>query len=326
MDIIVSLQNLLAQWWFWLVIGASVMFAAGNYIDELLLDKFEQPVGVLVIISGLFGRVLMLVFAALAFYVDGATLALSNKELLQAVLIGVLELLWVIPYLYATNRRGAMIAGPLFQGVPVIAFALEAWLGSIPLPVQIVGALLIVSGGILLSIEEGEDENGKSTRKVDWITLGLMTLAVFMVAVIYVLFRDMAESNNYVGVGFWSGLGMSLTAGAIWRVYRPYRHDFDAFCRNVDAKAVSTQLLNEVMDTGGAYLNHLANLLGPSVMVVSAFNAAQPIFIGLIGLGLGALGVGGLSVGKTNWKTVAVIVLSIFLIATGTVLVAFGET
>jgi ABC-type nickel/cobalt efflux system permease component RcnA len=90
--------------------------------------------------------------------------------------------------------------------------------------------------------------------------------------------------------------------------------------RHADGKAVGIQLLNEVMDAGGAYMTHLANVLGPSVMVVTAFNASQPIAIGLIGALLGLFGIKHAATGgKTPWLLIGTAIL---LIAAGTVLVA----
>lgn len=291
MDIIYAVLGFLSEPWVLLVLTASVMFAAGNYIDELLLTNYEQEVGTLVINSSLFGLVLMIVFA-MAAYVTDTVLQLSTSVMLQAVGVGVLEILWVIPYLYATERRGAMIAGPLFQALPVIALGIEAMYGVIPPAMQIVGALLIVIGGVLLSIEKEEDEDGKKSHRIDWITVGLMSLSALIVALIYVLFKDAADgADGYVAVGFWTGLGMFLTGIAIWLVWKPYRESFNAFAKNANKKAIGIQLINEVFDAGGAYMVHLANVLGPSVMLVTAFNATQPIAIALIGILLGLFGI-----------------------------------
>lgn len=320
MDILQSTLGLLREPWVLLVLAASVMFAIGNFADELLLVKYEQGVGTLVIISGLFGLVLMVIFAVTAFF-TGSKLDLPQGTALQAIGVGVLEQLWVIPYLYATKRRGAVVAGPLFQGVPVIALGFEAMFGIIPPLLQIGGALLIILGGILLSIEKEEDEDGKTSHSIDWITVGLMSISVTLIALIYVLFKDAADGETgYVAVGFWSGLGIFLTGFVIWLVCPPYRRSFNKFARNANGKAIGIQLLNEVMDTGGAYLTHLANVLGPSVMLVTAFNASQPIAIALIGSLLALFGVKHASSGgRTPWL---LIFGAILFIAVGTVLVA----
>jgi drug/metabolite transporter (DMT)-like permease len=320
MDIIYAVIGLLTEPWLILVLVASVMFAIGNYLDEMLLGEYEQEVGTLVINSGIFGLVLMAIFATIAYFIN-TSVAPPSSIVYQALGIGVLEVLWVIPYLCATDRRGAMIAGPLFQAVPVIALGFEAVGGTIPPLIQIGGAVLIILGGVLLSIEKEENEDGETNHTVDWITVGLMMVSAVIIALIYVLFKDAADgADGYIAVGFWTGLGMFLAGLAIWLVVPKYRKDFNAFARNANGKAVGIQFINEIMDAGGAYLTHLANVLGPSVMLVTAFNATQPIAIALVGALLGLFGIKHAnSDSKISWLLIGV---AIVLIAAGTVVVA----
>ncbi|HEY0964733.1 MAG TPA: hypothetical protein VGE31_02975 [Candidatus Paceibacterota bacterium] len=320
MDAISAVLGLLSEPWVLLVLTASVMFAAGNFIDELLLTKYNQSIGTLVIISGLFGLVLMAGFGLFA-TITPAQLSLPIPVVFQAIGVGVLELLWVIPYLYATERRGAVIAGPLFQSVPVVALGIEAFYGVIPPQVQIAGALCIVLGGIILSIEKEGGEDGETTHHIDWVTLGLMSLSATLIALIYVLFKDAAGGEaRYVAVGFWSGLGMLLTGTMIWLVVPSYRIEFNTFTRQANGKAVGIQFFNEILDAGGAYLTHLANVIGPSVMLVTAFNASQPIAIALIGALLCLFGIKhASSESKAPW---VLIIAAVAFIATGTVIIA----
>jgi hypothetical protein len=317
MDILNSVLDLLSSGWLMAIITAGAMFAAGVFIDEKLLQ--DQEIGTMVIISSLFGLVVMAVFAGIS-YVTGASLALNQNDLMWALLIGVGEIAWVIPYLYALDRRGAVVAGPMFQLIPVVGGIVEGiFFGIVPPMIHVIGALLIVGGGFVLSIEEEELEDGTTKYVSDWKTVGLMAIAATIAALIYVFFKDTAGGDDgYIAVGFWTGVGMVLTGVAIWLVWKPYRTDFNTFCRNADGKMVGLQLFNESMDAGGAYLTHLANVIGPSVLVVTAFNAAQPIFILII---FSLLLFFGIKVWEMEyrWK---IIVPSILTIAVGTALVA----
>jgi len=320
----VTVATFLTTPWVLLILLASVMYAAGNYIDELLLSKYEQEVGTMVIISTLFGLVVALVFAAIIIY-SGQSFFLERPIWIQALLVGVLEALWVIPYLYATERSGAIIAGPLFQAVPVFALAMEATYGIFPPMMQIVGALLIVGGGILLSIESEENEEGKTSRSINWGTIGMMSISVILVALIYVLFKDAAVASNFSTVGFWAGIGSLLTGICIYVLWQPYRENFNTFCKHANYKAVGIQFFNEILDSGGAYITNLANTLGPSVFVVTAFNATQPIAIGIIGGSLALLGFSSISTEKKGVGAWLLISASIILIACGTVVIALNS-
>lgn len=322
--ILSAVTELCTSPWLWLILIASLMYAAGNYIDELLLSKYEQEVGTMVIISTLFGGVVVTVFVVLA-YVFDAKLLLDTPIIFQALLIGALEALWVIPYLYATERSGALVAGPLFQAVPVFALVLESFYGIIPPPLQLLGAMVIVLGGILISIEKEEDAAGITSHKIDWTTIFLMTISVVLVAVIYVLFRDAAIATNFIGVGFWVGLGTLLTGIVIYTTWKPYRQQFNDFCSNANYKAVGIQFGNEILDAGGAYLTNLATVMGPSVMVVTAFNATQPVFIGLIGFALATLGIAGTSTSRTQGSGWKLVVIAIILISLGVIILSLGS-
>ena len=228
-----ALYALVTSPWVWLILIASVMYAAGNYIDELLLSEYDQEVGTMVIISTLFGGIVVLAFVILSYFFD-VQLLLDKPFILQGLAVGVLEALWVIPYLYATERSGAIVAGPLFEAVPVFALVMESFLGVMPPAIQIIGAFIIVAGGIIISIERDEDEDGKKTHSIDWVTLGMMSFSAILVALIYVLFRDAAVATNFIAIGFWVGLGTLLTGIFIYLVWRPYREQFNSFCKFSD--------------------------------------------------------------------------------------------
>jgi len=323
MEIVSSVFSLVSSPWVWLILIASLMYAAGNYIDELLFSKYEQEVGTMVLISTLFGGVVVAVFYTLAWYYD-VSIILDQPVIFQALAVGVLEALWVIPYLYATERSGAIVAGPLFQAVPVFALAMEATLGVIPPMIQIIGAGIIVVGGILVAIESEDDEEGNVSHTVDWITIGMMSISAILVSLIYVLFRDAALATNFIGVGFWVGLGSLLTGITIYAVWKPYRENFNTFCKSADYKAVGIQFFNEMLDSGGVYLTNLATTLGPSVMIVTAFNATQPIFVGLIAGLLSFWGITSMSTSRTESGAWKIIALGILLIALGIIVISLG--
>lgn len=323
MEIIDSIVALFSNNWVWLILLASIFYAAGNYIDELLLSEYEQEVGTLVLISTFFGGLIAIGFLGYAAVAEISIV--SDKPLIvQALFVGVLEALWIIPYLYATERSGAIIAGPLFQVVPVFALVMESFVGVIPPVMQILGASIIVLGGVLLSIETEEDEENGPTKKVNWGTLGLMSLSALIVALIYVLFKDAAVNGSFVAIGFWTGIGMLLSGTAIYFLWQPYRKQFNAFLSNTNYKALGVQFVNELLDAGGVYMTHLANTLGPSVMVVTAFNATQPVAVGVMGAIISYLGYASVSSQNASSRGWLLLGTGILLIAAGIVILALG--
>ncbi len=313
--------------WPWIILAilAAFAYAAMNFIDEWLIERLEgeasedeseetDSVGILVIVSGLFGIVVAGVFGYYAFIVPGVNLWVSDVLIAQAVIVGMLEISWLPFYLYATKRGGALEAAPLFQTIPVISLVLGlVFFAEVPPMLHVAGALTIVVGGTILNLVPG-------TWKLDWRTVGLMLIASTIIAFIYFLFKDAALEGNFVATAFWGGVGMALAAVLIWLLWPPYRREFNAFTKSVDKKGVLAQLSNEVIDTFAVLASQKAVVLGPSVMVVTALNAFQPVFILLIGWLLAKRGSNkhkeALTGNEGYKKTV-----SIALIALGTVII-----
>jgi drug/metabolite transporter (DMT)-like permease len=313
------LRSVLMEWWV-IVLVASFFFALGTHLDERLLIKHNQAVGTLVIVSSFFGLVLSLLFFLISSHLS-VSLVMSTSNTMQSLLVGVMEIVWIVPYLYATRRRGALVAGPLFQCIPVVVVFLELFSGILPTPLQVAGIVFLVVGGIVLSIEKNEDESGKPVSNIDWTTVGLMGIAILLISLIYLMFKDAATADDasYLAVGFWSGIGMTMAGVAFWLFYPPYRQDFNQFAAKVRRRPLSIQIFNEMLDASGAYLTHLANIIGPSIAIVTALNASQPLFILLIGLYLTFRNKGEYE--NIDWKQVA---FAIIMISIGAIIVAFS--
>ncbi len=106
--------------WPWIILAilAAFAYAAMNFIDEWLIERLEgeasedeseetDSVGILVIVSGLFGIVVAGVFVYYAYLVPTATVMVSGDLIAQALLVGMLEISWLPFYLYATKRGGS---------------------------------------------------------------------------------------------------------------------------------------------------------------------------------------------------------------------------
>jgi hypothetical protein len=327
MDALYAVLGLLTEPWALVAIAASFLFASENHIDELLLrrlgatDNEEEEtdaVGTLVIISGLFGLLVSTLFGTASFLLPQAgDLMIGSEHIVQSLIIGALDMVWLIPYLYATRRSGALEAAPLFQLIPVIALGLGvAAFSELPPTIEIIGALTIVCGGFALNIGEVE---GK--WKVDIKTIALMLFASTVIALISFLFRDTARETNFVATAFWSGIGMCLGGSLVFIVWQPYRKEFLSYCRTLKKADLAIQATNEVTDIAAMALQRLALVLGPSVMTVEALNAYQPLFILIIGTVLAKRGTDHhrekLEGNKFYLKTGAIV-----LIALGTIFIA----
>lgn len=332
MDIIVFILALPGLWIF-LQTLSSLCYAGEVFIDGWLLRRLaksdaaafesdeDEPaaIGILVTISALFGIVIAIFFGLVTFATSAgfATLNIGTELALQATLVGIGEVVWLIPYLKANNHAGEVKAAPLFQVIPVISLVLGlVFFGEVPPLVHIIAAGIIIIGGITLDLTEVE---GKWS--VDKKTIGLMLLASLIIAFITFFFKDAALEGNFIATAFYGGIGMSIAGIIIFFTYAPYRKQFLAFCEEADKPAVLTQLANEVVDTMAVMTSHLAVVIGPSVMAVMALNAWQPVFILIIGWVLAKRG-SEAHAELLNGAKLRQTVLAIALLALGTVLIA----
>jgi uncharacterized membrane protein len=263
----------------------------------------------LVMISGLFGFVISAVFAAYSVAIDGGTsLRLEASYIGQALCAGMLEVVWLIPYFHGMQRSGTINAAPLFQTIPIFSLILGlVFFAEMPASIHLVGSLLIVAGALLLNTD---------------LTIAQMLLASCIIALIYFLFKDVVLGGNFVAAAFWSGCGMLVMTGLIWLVTPAYREQFADFLRTARHKEIGVQFGNEALNSASVLASQFAVAKGPSVMLVTSFNAFHPIFTLAIGWCLAKAGsrkhFQALEGRKLTQKSAA-----IALIAAGTVFAAF---
>jgi drug/metabolite transporter (DMT)-like permease len=321
-DIILSVLNLLTEWWVILLIIAGLCHAIVEFIDEHLLDhlKEESPVGnsvgTLTLISGLFGAIISIAFLLFVLITDSVDALLVNQtQATIALVAGALEVIWMIPYLHAINRGGAINASPLFQLIPIFTLVLGLVVfGEYPLLEHVLGGFAIVGGVFILNCKPG-------TFRLDRKTVLLMSLASLIISVVYFLFKEVVVEESFVASAFWSGIGMTIMSLALWAGYRPYREEFNTFLTSSKQRALYWQTANEGINSAGALLTHLAIARAPSVMLASTLNACHPIFTLLIGWVLGKRGSkkhsSALAGGELYRKIIAILLLVV-----GTILIA----
>jgi len=286
--------------WFILILVAQLTWAFGNYLDGYLLRRYrpdedggESAVGTLILVSGFFQAVMAVGMFVLASVlasrgiITDTPLALPTKERLVALGVGVMEIVWIIPYLYALERSDETRAAPLFQTVPLFGLALGLFFfDEVPTMMQIVAGIIIMGGSVLLNTHFHK----KDGERLDLGVIGLMMLASFIIALAAFFFKVTALQENYFGTAFWMNVGGFLTGVAMWVLIPSYRKDFNAFVAKRDWRGFGINAVNEVSDSLAILAFYGAVVLGPSTALVQASVAYQPVFILLIGLIAAKLG------------------------------------
>jgi len=186
MNTLYSVLDLFSEVWVWLALVAAVGYALVGFIDEHLLSEVSEDTGVkpsngvgnLVLISGFFGITILLAFGGYAYYVDGfQSLWIESSLRWQAVIAGALEVVWLIPYLYAVNRSGTMNVAPIFQAIPIFVLVIGGvFFGEIPTTLHVIGSFTIIIGSFILN--SGSMMEG--IQKKSWVKM-LLTAVVLTV-------------------------------------------------------------------------------------------------------------------------------------------------
>lgn len=286
---------LISTTWILLALFAAFGDALVGYIDEWLLVKLRttktgalthsDAPGKLLLISGFFGFVTAI--GALVFSLitgDAYPLYITEVIFVVAFVAGIIEVLWMIPYFHGLEQGGALNATPLFQTIPIFSLVFGLlFFSELPSTAHIIATAIIIAGAILLNYSP-------SARRIDRHTLGLMLLSSALISLGFFLFKDAATEGNFVATLFAHGLGMGMFSVLIWTCWPPYRRQFNSFMRSLNIKVLAAQVGNESLYAVSTIASQLAIVLGPSVMVVTAFNAFHPIFTLFIGLILFAFG------------------------------------
>jgi drug/metabolite transporter (DMT)-like permease len=271
-------------WSAWIVLAAIACagYALVEFIDEHLIIKTshagtgsDDTVGVLVLVSGLFGIVISIAILTFVVLLNATTVFvdLDFLRLSKAVSAGALETLWMIPYLYALKRVGAIGAGPLFQLVPVFSLVIGfLFFQEYPPIIHIIGCAIIVGGGVLLNYRIEK-------KNFDLVAILQMSLSSILISLGYFIFKDSALEGNFFESVFWGGIGMTIAAIAIWCLWKPYRVQLERFLDTSSPKMWSLQLCNECINAIALFATNKANILAPSVMISTAFHAPHPLFI-----------------------------------------------
>lgn len=282
--------------WILLVLLAQLTWALGNYLDHYLLVRYRpqvesaSSVGTLVMVSAAFTVVTgtLIGLSSLLLFglgrADSNPLDLAPIERLTAMSVGVLEILWLIPYMHALDESDETLAPPLFQTVPMFGLVLGfLFFDETPPALHILAGACILAGSIALNTNWWEPRTD-SRAVVNVRVIALMMLASFVIALAAFVFKDTALEENYWGTAFWMSVGGMLTGCGMWLLIPSYRRNFNSFIGGRDRRGLALNVVNELTDAAAVLAFYGAVLLGPSTALVQATVAYQPLFILAIGL------------------------------------------
>ncbi|KKT69625.1 MAG: hypothetical protein UW65_C0017G0006 [candidate division WWE3 bacterium GW2011_GWB1_44_4] len=263
--------------WLLLTLVSPTLNALVNFIDKYMLERVMKGhgIGSLTIISSLMG----LPIALLILLVNPQVFTISLGHALLIMLNGLFYILWVLPYLYALDKDEASIVMPLFQLASVMSFILAyIFLGETLTITQMLGCVLVLAGGVGISLEKVE---GKV--KVKTAVLGLVLLSCFFIAVSGVIFKYIALEETFWVTSFWETIGIFLSTIPLFAV-KSYRTQFAKVIKSNGPKVLLITTGSELLVAAGRLALNLATLLVPISLVYFVDSGFSPFFVLVYGI------------------------------------------
>ncbi len=264
----------------WVILGlGGVLFSVcGTLIDKFLLERYfnsddHSGPGALIIFSTLFSVVIALLVVLFKRNVIDFGQAAALVGLLSGALYGV----WLLMYLHAMTRADVSKVAPLFQTVPIFGLVFGAViLGEYLTPEQILAAVIIVSGAVILMYQRTDGRIG-----LDMVTLMLMLGSSCFVALTQVVFKVVAVDANYWTAAFWQSIGYTGFGIGLFVFSSGYRHQFLYLFGRRRSHILGVSIANEIFDNIGDLVTLAAVVLGP-VALVQSLGAYEPMMIFLL--------------------------------------------
>lgn len=263
---------------FFIALLNPLFHAIANHTDKYIISKYIKGVGVgaLVLISSFFSAIVLPfvyivnpdVLTSVPFY-QGLVLALNGAFLM----------LGIICYFYALAEDETSLVAPFFQLIPVFGFIIGYFaLGETLLGNQIAGSILIILGGIFLSLKFGE---GKIKLKTKLIVLMLGSSLLY--AINAVIFKSIAIHQGFLDSLFWDMLGKFALGVILFLLVIPYRQAFIKVVKTNRALIIFWLLVTEFLTLVGEIALIFAVLYAP-VALIQSIGGLQPLFVLILGI------------------------------------------
>jgi drug/metabolite transporter (DMT)-like permease len=268
--------------WFLIALGAPILWAVVNIADDYLVSKYsqkekERSSGGLVLFSSLIG--LVVAFFIFLFTNGVWTVSFIDKVLL--FITGGLTIVWIILYLYALEIEDISAIVPWFLVVPIFGYFLGyIFLGETLTKYQIIGAVIVLLGALVNSIDFSGEKRKLKKRPVFY-----MILACIAIAVSGVIFKFVTIEGSFWVSSFWEYLGLGVFGVIIYIFVPKYRSEFHYMRKIGGIKILSVNIISELMSIVGNLMTNFALLLAPVTMVylVSSFQPAIVLIFTILG-------------------------------------------
>ena len=262
--------------WLFFAFSGPVLWAASTHIDKYIVDKYFQNASTAVLI--VFTSLVDLLALPVIWYFVPSVFALPLLSMAVMTVSGALYMGAMIFYLQAIQSEEASVVSPLFQA-SVLWGALLAYLvlGETLSHLQLLGAVLIVGGALLLSL------NPSLRFKQMKLRLVLTMLGcTFVLALASVIFKFFAVDGEFWATTFWTFAGTAAVGGILLVTGGRFAQFIRLFNKHPGAM-FGVNAANELINLGGTLGVRYALLLAP-VAIVQAISSTTTLFVFFFGV------------------------------------------
>lgn len=260
---------------------SAVLFAITRVIDKSVMKNFVDSALVVTFFSGIIGPFLFIPLIPF----NEITL-LPPHLMVLSFIGGLLVMAPTLIYFHATKEAEISEISVLYKMSPVFTILLAAGLlGEILTVRQYGGAILMILGSVIVSVESLENLKKLRFGKAFW----LMVLATALLGAFEVLLKHLLQFSSYWNIYFWVRAGYFIAAMLIIPYFAGAREEILQVARNFREKRGHFILATETVSFLAGLILTMAIQLGP-VSLVSAISGTQPFFVLLLVYALSSLG------------------------------------
>lgn len=263
--------------WFFISLLGTCFFAASNFIDKILINKYFKGggVGALAIYSALIGFFVL----PLPLFIDQNFFVVNLKEVGIMMTSGIVYLIGIIAYLYAMTKDDTSTVVPFFQIIPIFAYIMGyIFLKEEITTVQFIGMCIIIFASILLSLDLSANK-----LKFKAGVVVLMLVSSFFISLSNLLFKVGGIDSGFWVTSFWTYLGYAVLGIILFVFFGNYRIQFISSVKSNSIAILSINTVNEIVGITGKMLQNLATLLAPLALAI-AVNGFQPAIVLVYGV------------------------------------------
>jgi len=249
------------------------IYGINNFIDKLILEKYQISPIIITVYSGIFG-----LLAGLIVLIFTGIYSADYKSVVIILASGFLTNVYLIPYFKALYQDETSRVVPLFQFVPIFVLILSFFLLGEKLNTkQYIGCIFIVGSSFFLSLKKFDIRIFK-LRPTFWY----MLLSSFLFAFSIVLYKFGVQEIPFWNTLPYEGLGMALGALSIL-LYRNNKKTFVNQTKKFPKKIFAWMSINEGVFILSRYTTYFALSL-VAASIVNVLGGLQALFVLIYGI------------------------------------------